>query len=830
MKSQKRYKMPYMVVLLLNISFLSACGGSGGSDIDDTSSPSNNISPSASAGSDQSVYSLASVKLTGNGTDIDGSIVSYAWSQTAGASVVINKADEASVNFDAPNVTSQTTLNFKLVVTDDDGSTGSDTVSIIVLPSVITSSDVEHVALGFGELMVSNLPLYNGLPNAREKKKSVHYISNTGHDSSKSLVPIRSYVAACNSDTDEPRMFVSLTVSDSLLPGAPTYGSVYEAKYDPITKSLQPQSNSALLPQCYQSHGIAVNKDCSRVAVLCSKDYGASSKEPHDGDLVSGQTIWTTPDDHNAIDQMIANHYGYFIAIREWWSHKGWFSSNTELADIETGLKNGYPSAELSEWNDLMSEEGWMTYILYNVLTTEQLNDLIAFTKAEEYSENGELWLLEWDGSIPLSDTPSTSHVVATNVDSETHGHLNAGTKALIYTENDKNGPSYGFATTSRHFVPYNDASDRKTAASSHTSGMMVVIERDSWSVNLNSRGFAWACGFGHVLNMRVFYDPYEQEYNSLCTSDGYSSWFDWNSNDGKLGSIAIKSEVRSIGEGAVLHYVPSNNTFTTNGGGHKTIPVSADTSVTVLVAPRLIDPVKYNEFVTQFLMDPEFFNSSQMVDTSVTPGPYHKACESSSEGDNCFDAYLNMAKATGSYADAYDHYESYIGTTTSLGGSDDPLDNRSLSRIGFFMHDKTYQYGKMDGSGVEWIVEDSDCQISDPQLVDLKNGRFLLGFAKFHCISEQIATGEGYGRYGEDAKSLIPQACYLMEVDVNGDVLEGPTEVPNHCWGGLDDVIYMGKGRVGWVYKPDPIYSTNKTPQVSNWELMIYTSNSVNP
>ena len=44
-----------------------------------------NVAPTADAGPDQTVASGATVNLTGNGsTDTDGTIASYAWTQTGG--------------------------------------------------------------------------------------------------------------------------------------------------------------------------------------------------------------------------------------------------------------------------------------------------------------------------------------------------------------------------------------------------------------------------------------------------------------------------------------------------------------------------------------------------------------------------------------------------------------------------------------------------------------------------------------------------------------------------------------------------------------------------
>lgn len=98
----------------------------------DTVLPNN--PPTANAGSDQSVTSGDTVTLSGSGTDSDGSIAGYQWSQVGGSDLSINNADSATASFTAPTVGSATSYTLKLTVTDDDGATGEDSVTITVNP------------------------------------------------------------------------------------------------------------------------------------------------------------------------------------------------------------------------------------------------------------------------------------------------------------------------------------------------------------------------------------------------------------------------------------------------------------------------------------------------------------------------------------------------------------------------------------------------------------------------------------------------------------------------------------------------------------------------
>jgi len=83
-----------------------------------------NFPPTANAGANQTVYGNTTVTLSGSGSDSDGAIVGYHWTQEGGPAVTISNPNLATTTFTAPKVTSDTLLTFKLTVTDDLGATG----------------------------------------------------------------------------------------------------------------------------------------------------------------------------------------------------------------------------------------------------------------------------------------------------------------------------------------------------------------------------------------------------------------------------------------------------------------------------------------------------------------------------------------------------------------------------------------------------------------------------------------------------------------------------------------------------------------------------------
>ena len=79
-----------------------------------------NVVPIANAGANQTVTSGTTVTLNGTASsDSDGTIASYAWTQTAGTAVTLSSATASQPTFPAPTVASATALTFSLVVTDN---------------------------------------------------------------------------------------------------------------------------------------------------------------------------------------------------------------------------------------------------------------------------------------------------------------------------------------------------------------------------------------------------------------------------------------------------------------------------------------------------------------------------------------------------------------------------------------------------------------------------------------------------------------------------------------------------------------------------------------
>lgn len=112
---------------------LTACGG-GGSSEPENKKPIVNKAPTVTLQSEGSYLEQSIVSITADATDSDGSITSYAWSQTAGDDLAISSKSSETLTFTAPTVTSSTTMSFEVTVTDNDGATAKSSVTLTIEP------------------------------------------------------------------------------------------------------------------------------------------------------------------------------------------------------------------------------------------------------------------------------------------------------------------------------------------------------------------------------------------------------------------------------------------------------------------------------------------------------------------------------------------------------------------------------------------------------------------------------------------------------------------------------------------------------------------------
>ena len=104
----------------------------------------------------------------------------------------------------------------------------------------------------------------------------------------------------------------------------------------------------------------------------------------------------------------------------------------------------------------------------------------------------------------------------------------------------------------------------------------------------------------------------------------------------------------------------------------------------------------------------------------------------------------------------------------------------------------------------IQWVVSSTTHFLGHPQVAELEQGRYLLGW------SEQWRIGDGLDetsmwtvRRRHSFQSAW--AYYVTEIDADGNALTQPRHVEGAGWGDLDEWTSFGDGRVAWSYIADP-------------------------
>jgi len=169
----------YRVVFLAVALATAGCSGGKGSEGPDEPAPDNNAPPVADAGADLTVAAGDAVTLLGSGSDSDGSIAGYSWSQASGTPMVTLFTDGAEASFTAPEVEEAAELVFELQVTDDDGAdSAADSLTVTVLPkqegkffgtAVEQTGDYNQLTVYFDQLTPGNAGKWGSVESTRDQ-------------------------------------------------------------------------------------------------------------------------------------------------------------------------------------------------------------------------------------------------------------------------------------------------------------------------------------------------------------------------------------------------------------------------------------------------------------------------------------------------------------------------------------------------------------------------------------------------------------------------------------------------------------------------------------
>lgn len=115
-------------------------GATSFDEVNVTVQSATNQSPTANAGVDKAITLPTNlVNFTGSGLDTDGSITAYSWTQVNGSAATLTNA---ATNTLSVEIVLSGTYVFRLAVTDDDGATGFDDVTLTVNPAIINQPPV----------------------------------------------------------------------------------------------------------------------------------------------------------------------------------------------------------------------------------------------------------------------------------------------------------------------------------------------------------------------------------------------------------------------------------------------------------------------------------------------------------------------------------------------------------------------------------------------------------------------------------------------------------------------------------------------------------------
>jgi surface protein len=92
-----------------------------------------NLSPTVSLQDDVTVAENSTVVLNANASDIDGEIVSYAWTQTEGEVLVTSGKDTSLLSIEIADISEQKQAVFQVLVTDANGATAFDTITVTMI-------------------------------------------------------------------------------------------------------------------------------------------------------------------------------------------------------------------------------------------------------------------------------------------------------------------------------------------------------------------------------------------------------------------------------------------------------------------------------------------------------------------------------------------------------------------------------------------------------------------------------------------------------------------------------------------------------------------------
>ena len=342
-----------------------------------------NISPIVNAGGNQTVLLGSSVTLDGSlSTDPDGTIESYEWSQTAGASVELSSVTEPVVTFTAPS--SSDSLSFTLTVTDNEGATSSATAYVKTVQGV------------------ANTVFFSEWAEGTSYNKYIEIYNGTGEEIDLSTYKISSCSNGCNTEGE-------WDYPDQVVFDAGTMvaaGDVFVLAHPSADQSILDQADNTSFT--YMSNGNDAVGLVSTATGFIVDLIGDMSNSPPDAWDVAG-----TPSATN--EQTIVRKPSVLNGNTDWAASAGTDASNSEWLVFDQNVWDNLgfhnqgvdaPSVTISSISPVFLTDqteiefsaavtvptGSVSSVVVKYGTNDQL-----VNEAEMYQDNGDIWA----GTIP---------------------------------------------------------------------------------------------------------------------------------------------------------------------------------------------------------------------------------------------------------------------------------------------------------------------------------------------------------------------------------------------------------------------------------------------
>jgi hypothetical protein len=198
--------------------------------------------PVADAGQSKTITLPDSAVVSGSGTDADGKVVAYLWSQVSGPanSTIVNPgATSTIIRFTVPG-----SYLFQLMVTDDNGATGVDTVSVLVTGSKIEGNKVPIANAGPSKtITLPDSAVVTGTGTDADGKVVAYLWSQVSGPASSTIVNPGSPSTSFQFSVAGSYIFQLLVVDDKGATGVDTMTVLVKPAVGPQTLTLQPAKN-----------------------------------------------------------------------------------------------------------------------------------------------------------------------------------------------------------------------------------------------------------------------------------------------------------------------------------------------------------------------------------------------------------------------------------------------------------------------------------------------------------------------------------------------------------------------------------------------------------